>query len=135
MLRDSTEGEARARYTTGIVCGPMLLLSDDYRREDVCARTEKIAGNERVNALARLALEFRPLTKTLYAAVRGSEIFLAVFGISEQAEKIRVSPKEYSLPEGTWCDQWTGKQYTTVGSVFEIAFEGTDAAILKWEKS
>ena len=133
MLRDSLEGEARARYTTGVVCGPMLLLSDDYRREEVRARTEKIAGNEEINALARRALSFRPIAKNLYAASEGDAHYLAVFSIREGAETLRIPLKQEGLREGTWRDLWSGKQYAAEDGCLQLSFEGTDAALLQWQ--
>jgi len=133
MLRDSEEGEARARYTTGIVCGPMLLLSDDYRREDVRERTAKIAGNPEVNALARDALVFRPVTREVYYADCENLKVLAVFHITECAGCAEISLSGNGFPGGVWRDLWTGKTYQTEGDVLQVPFEGTDAMLLKWE--
>ncbi|MBP3719916.1 MAG: hypothetical protein J6J41_01135, partial [Clostridia bacterium] len=58
MLQDSTEGEARARYTSAVIAGSVMLLSEDYGRPGARERTERIAGNAAVNAVARSGAVF-----------------------------------------------------------------------------
>ena len=51
MQRDSTEGEARARYTASAIAGTVMMLSDDYDRPEAMARARMFATNPEVNAV------------------------------------------------------------------------------------
>ncbi len=133
MLRDSTEGEARARYTSAVICGPMLLLSDDYRREEARARTKAIASNEAVNAVARKGLAFRPIMTgvPVYMAKDGADTYLAVFSLSEDQDLyMEFYPDPEAEEDGTWTDLWTGKVYEENDGNLQFSFEGTDALLL-----
>ncbi|MBQ9309165.1 MAG: hypothetical protein IJ229_14685 [Clostridia bacterium] len=133
MLRDSTEGEARARYTSSVIAGPMLLLSDDYRREEARERTKKIAGNARVNALAREGLAFRQLKGEdhIYAAVSEHAISLAIFSLRERPETVTLNLRPHGLPEGDWEDLWSGETVHATDGVLTWHAGGTDALLLR----
>jgi alpha-galactosidase len=64
----STFEEARSRYTTGIISGSVMLLSDCYgssehdkKFEEAKKRTVALTGNHDINELARKGRPFRPL--------------------------------------------------------------------------
>ena len=56
--RDSLEGEARARYTSAVISGTVMMLSDDYERPEARTRAELLATNREVNALAASMVSF-----------------------------------------------------------------------------
>ncbi len=134
MPRPSTEGEARARYTTALICGPMFLLSDDYRIQEARERTERIATNAQINALAHEELTFRPLGQAAYLAKAPESEYLVLFSIKEQPEEICFSLREHELPEGIWHDLWTGEEYQGCNGYLKVHSDGTDAFVLKCKK-
>ena len=60
MERDSTEGEARARYTSAVTAGTVMMLSDDYENPAARERALRFAGNRRINELAAKGIAFCP---------------------------------------------------------------------------
>ena len=137
MLRDSTEGEARARYTSAAVAGSVMLLSEDYGRPGAKERTKKIAGNPAVNAVARSGIVFRPVDAAggsacpVYTARINGETYAAVFSWKEQGETVTVNLERAGLPEGVYEDIWTNQTVRTNGGKLSLTFEHTDAVLLK----
>ena len=60
MDRDSSLGEARARYTASAIAGTVMMLSDDYEREEAKERSRILTGNPEVNKVAASRVAFRP---------------------------------------------------------------------------
>ena len=137
MLEDSTLGEARARYTSAVIAGSVMLLSEDYNRPGAKERTIQIAGNPAVNAVASSGVVFRPVDAAsgsacpAYTAQIQGETYAALFAWKGRAETISVSLYRSGLPEGTYEDLWTGKRVQTESGKLSWTFEETDAALLK----
>lgn len=135
MLRDSTEGEARARYTSAVIAGSVMLLSEDYSRPGAKERTERIAGNAAVNAVARSGVVFRPVDSAgssacpVYTARIGGETYAALF--AWKPAKVSVALARCGLPEGIYEDLWTGARLETAGGNLSWSFAETDALLLK----
>ena len=134
MLEDSTEGEARARYTAAVIAGSMLLLSEDYSREGAKERTIKIAGNPQVNEIARKGIVFRPVESAgtgaccAYTAKIDGTDYAALFHLKGNT----VDLERAGLPEGSYTDLWTGSTYQTEQGFLRIPFSGgTDAVLLR----
>ncbi len=139
MLRDSTEGEARARYTSAVIAGSVMLLSEDYGREGARERTVRIAGNEKVNAVARNGVAFRPVDaagtfacRAFTACVNGREM-MALFAYGEKAEDVHVSLLRAGIISRRAVDLWSGKVVDAADDCVTWHFDGTDAALLMFE--
>jgi len=138
--RDSLEGEARARYTTGAIAGSVMLLSDDYDRPEAVERALKFATNSEVNDIARSRTAFLPVEwngssdSHVYTAVIGGEFYMAVFSWRSVPEEISVDVSRTGFPEGTYRDLWTGSRFRTENGCFTWRSEGCDALLLKYEK-
>lgn len=135
MLRDSTLGEARARYTSAVIAGSVMLLSEDYSRPGAKDRTERIACNAAVNAIARSGAVFRPADSAgsgacpVYTCRIGGETYAALFAWKPM--EVSVSLERCGLPEGTYEDLWTGACLETSGGMLSWFFSETDALLLK----
>ncbi len=137
MSEDSTEGEARARYTSAAIAGAVMLLSDDYDRPGAKERTALIAGNPAVNAVARSGVAFRPTESAggsaarAYTATIDGVLYVALFSWVKAPETVAVSLSRAGLPEGRYEDLWTGRCAQTEGGFLRWRFEGADAALLR----
>ena len=139
MLRDSTEGEARARYTSAVIAGSVMLLSEDYSRPGAKERTEKIAGNQAVNAVARSGAVFRPVDAAgssacpVFTARIGGKNYAALFSWRNGEENVSVDLERAGLPAGMYVDLWSGKRIGTDSLSLNWHFSGPDAVLLKKE--
>ena len=137
MLEDSTEGEAQARYTSAVIAGSVMLLSEDYSRTGAKERTLRIAGNPAVNAIARSGVVFRPLDAAggsacpVFTAEIHGEAYLAVFSWKNKEQTVTISLERAGLPAGTYEDVWSGKRTDTVHDALIWTFQGPNAALLK----
>ena len=137
MLRDSTEGEARARYTSAVIAGSVMLLSEDYDRPGTKERAMRIAGNPAVNAVARSGEVFRPVESAggsashAYTACVDGVSHVALFAWDRCPETVSVCLERAGLPEGTYEDLWTGTKVTAAGGQLSWDFEETGAALLR----
>jgi len=137
MNRNSTEGEARARYTTGVISGGVMLLSDDYDDPNARERALCFAGNPEINALARSRIAFRPVefngssASHAFTAKIDGVPYLAIFAWQPEAEHIEVSLKRAGLPCGHYLDLWTGKTYDGTPGILTWETAGCDALLLK----
>lgn len=130
-----TIGENRARYTTGICSGMVLLpdvwsLSDSSGRGDAhlsMERAQQVAMNAEVNAVGRIGRSFRPLyggrqwraetgaAENLVTLRTDSAIYLAAFNYSNEPLHVTVpiadlAPLPTPLVGGT--ELWTGEPIT-----------------------
>lgn len=137
MLQDSTEGEARARYTSAVIAGSVMLLSEDYGRPGARERTERIAGHPAVNAIARSGAVFRPVDAAggsacpAFSAQTDGDTYVALFSWKEREETVSVSLKRAGLPAGAYVDLWSGRRVETDSLALQWRFRGADAALLK----
>lgn len=120
VLRDATEGENRARYTSGIITG-LVLLGDDFSLEgdkEAKERTKRIVTNSEVNKLAN-GVSFQPLEgngenseNIFYRHNEDGTLAIALFNYSENDINLEILPerlglntvKEYELKE-LWSNQ------------------------------
>lgn len=137
MPEDATEGEARARYTSAVIAGSVMLLSEDYGKPGARERTAKIAGNQAVNAVAKSGVVFRPTSSAggsashSYTAVIDGVPYVAIFAWNQKPETVTVDIKRAGLPDGTYQDLWTDRLVSTVSNALVWDFENTDAALLR----
>ena len=138
MERDSTEGEARARYTSAVIAGTVMMLSDDYEREEARARAIKFSGNREVNQIAASRVSFRPVesgnasASPAFTAEIGGKRVLAWFHWGQKKEILSLSCHRAGLPTGiTWRDLWSGKTVQEPGDELHWEVDGCDAILLR----
>ena len=136
MERDSTQGEARARYTTAAIAGGVMLLSDDFDRAEAMQRARLFATNSAVNAVARSRVAFRPVEvgdaycSRAFTAQIGGKPYLALFSVKEHGEELCVDCVRAGIPEGTWRDLWTGRAIGSRDGCLTWSVDGCDAMLL-----
>ena len=141
MAHESTEGEARARYTTAVIAGTVLLLSDDYENKTARERTKKIATNKAVNKVAASGVAFRPIDSAgsgacnIFTAKIDGVQYIAFFNCSGKAQTLSTTCERAGIERGTYRDLWTGETVSTSGGVISWSFSETDAALLKLENA
>lgn len=139
MERDSTLGEARARYTSAAIAGGVMMLSDDYSRPEAMERTALLAANREVNDIARMRADFRPVeiadayASRAFTAKAGGRQYLALFSLNAEGETICVNCRRAGIPEGSWRDLWTKTQLSSQQGTITWHAEGCDAMLLMLE--
>lgn len=121
----STEGENRARVTSGVVSG-MVLVADNFSPSDVSGRgsnelsrqrAEKMLMNREINKLADLGKSFRPVygykeydgtswisSENFFQYETGDHYYVAIFnftGKSDMSNPTNTTPMKGTLP---WTD-------------------------------
>jgi len=139
MERESTPGEARARYTTAAIAGGVMMLSDDYAQEEARARTRALACNRQVNALAASRTAFMPVeaadsfaSRAFTAQVNG-KTYLALFALQENGETVSVSCERAGIPQGAYRNLWTGEVFSTENGALTWQAPCCDALLLVHE--
>ncbi len=136
MDRESTVGEARARYTTAAIAGGVMMLSDDYERPEARKRTEMFACNVEVNAVAASRTAFVPVeaadsfASQAFTATIGGKAHLALFALKADGEEVCVDCKRAGIPEGSYRDLWSGKTFFSQNGVISWQAEACDALLL-----
>ena len=137
--RDTLEGEARARYTTAVISGAMMLLSDDFDRPEAVERALRFCCNEEVNAIARSRIAFRPTganassASPVYTARIGGEYYAALFSFDQKTRNVQFSPEQANVPRGIWRDLWSGKRFDLRKEALCWQTATCDAMLLKFE--
>lgn len=139
MDRESTVGEARARYTTAAIAGGVMMLSDDYERSEARARTEMFACNAEVNAIAAARTAFVPVEAAdsfacqAFTAKINDKDYLALFALNADGETVDVCCKRAAIPEGIYRDLWTGQKLVSEKGRITWHADGCDALLLVHE--
>lgn len=142
VLRDATDGENRARITSGIITG-IYIAGDDLSADggkDGKEKAMKYLTNAQVNALATGEV-FRPVEgngeKSEHIFVRKEKdgtLHCAVFNYSEQELQLTLSLDRIGL-DGTRNYQvtelWSGEQTTPTNGQIEITIPAKDAKIVR----
>ena len=137
--RDTLEGEAWARYLSGVISGGVMLLSDDFSRPEARERAYKIAGIPEVNHVARSRVAFRPVdfngttASHAYTAVIDGVTYLALFTWHPYPETVTVDPERAGIPRGIYRDLLTGKTLDCTEGAVRWTSEGCDGLLLKAE--
>ena len=137
MLQDSTEGEARARYTSAAIAGSVMLLADNYALPGAMERTVRIAGNPEVNTIARSGVVFRPADSAggsaspVYTAEIEGTTYAALFSWKGHEETVCIPLERAGLPEGSYTDLWTGRKIQAENGILCWHTAGTDALLLR----
>lgn len=136
--RDSREGEARARYTSAVIAGTVMMLSDDFERPEARRRAKTLATNREVNALAASMVSFCPVeaagasASSVYTAVIDGKQCVAVFHWEEGDAVVQVDCRRAGIRQGIrYRELWSGEQMQDEGGVICWRVQGCDAILLK----
>ena len=137
MDRDSTEGEARARYTTAVIGGTVMMLSDDYENPEARARARKFAGNRAINQIAASQVAFTPVesaqssASNAYTATIGGKQYIALFHWNSEKETVKLYTARAGLrKQAVYRDLWSGKTCIEKNGVLRWDVSGCDALLL-----
>lgn len=137
MERDSTEGEAKARYTAAAIGGTVMMLSDDYENQTARERAKKYAGNKAVNHVAASQTAFMPVesaqsgASAAYTARIDEKQYIALFHWNGGKETVTLSGGRAGLREQSrYMDLWSGEKYAVKNGVLRWKAEGCDALLL-----
>ncbi|MBR5754560.1 MAG: hypothetical protein IKX97_01880, partial [Erysipelotrichaceae bacterium] len=132
--KDTTLAEARSRYNASIISGTVMLLSDDYRKDEAKERTLKLANNKKLNELARLNKAFRPLTLSDTSNVyylNDNNDYLAVFNFGDKTQTFEIDPSEINVrKKGTLLNLNTNKR-SAYQKIIKVDLKPYDSAIFK----
>ena len=138
MERDSTEGEARARYTSAVTAGTVMMLSDDYENPTARERALRFAGNRRINELAAKGIAFCPAESagssaaTVYTANVDGRQYVALFHWKKERENVRVDCGRAGIGTGRrYRELWSGVEFGDEAGEICWQAEGCDAVILE----
>jgi len=140
MKEPMSEGMARARYTSSAIAGTVMLLSDDYEKEEARERTKKFALNKEVNKVVSSRVAFRPVESNgdsashFYTGVVDGEQYIAGFSWNKTApETLSTTCKRAGIEPGIYRDLWTGALYHLEEGVLTWTAQSCDAILLKKE--
>lgn len=138
--RDSLEGEAKARYTSAVIAGTVMMLSDDYELPEARERAIRYAGNTRINQIARSGAAFCPVEASgdsashAYTAEIDGKKYLALFYWGSEKCVVSVKCRRADIPEYVRiCELWTGECAEMSGEI-RWKFDGCGAAVFEVEK-
>ncbi len=138
MERDSSLGEARARYTASVISGTVMMLSDDYERPEARERAAQLATNQEVNRVARSGVAFCPVSSAggfaanAYTAVINGKHYLAVFHWEDTKAVEEVDLSRAQLSPGTvWKELWSGKTMQDEQGILRWYADGCDTILLE----
>lgn len=140
MEKDSSIGEARARYTASVIAGSVMMLSDDYERPGAKERTMEFSGNREVNAVAASRVAFRPVesadasaSKSFTAKIDGKQ-YLALFNWKKGKATVEVDLARAGLKDKVcFKDLWSGRNMQAENGVIRWNTEDCDALLLREE--
>lgn len=135
--------EGRSRLTASIISGTVLLLGDDFRKEEAAERAKAWLGNKEIMDVARLGKTFRPLEGGLGKGASDvfvlnvpeeNAFYLAIFNFDlEQAAQKSVLLARASLDaEAQYVlnDLWEGTE-GAVSGVLDITLEPAESKIFR----
>ena len=138
MEKDNTEGEARARYTTAVIGGTVMMLSDDYERPEARERAKKLACNRDVNRIAASQTAFLPVESAgssaseAYSAVINGKACVALFHWTPRKETVILDAARAGLKkDAEYTDLWSGRTFKCENGLLCWEIEGCDALLLQ----
>lgn len=138
MERDSTPGEARARYTASAIAGTVMMLSDDYERPQARERTRSFACNRQINQIAASAVSFRPVEAAdasachAFTAVIHGRQCVALFHWKNQTERVELDCRRAGLKPGvSYRELWSGEVWQDKDGTLSWNADGCDAILLQ----
>lgn len=138
MEKDSTPGEARARYTTAVMAGTVMMLSDDFRREEARQRALEFASNREINCLAASGCVFIPVescgfsASNIFTAQKDGKQYAAVFHWKKGKEQVCVDLKRAGLhTSSSFRELWSGQILHPENGILTWPVQDCDAVLLE----
>ena len=135
--RDSLEGEAKARYTSAVIAGTVMMLSDDYELPVARERAVRYAGNPEINQIARSGIAFCPVESAgasasqAYTGEINGKKYLAIFYWGTEKCVVSLALCRAGLPKRARIRElWSGKQAEVEGYI-PWEFDGCGAAVFE----
>lgn len=141
VLRDATDGENRARITSGIITG-IYIVGDDFSKEGATEaknRAKKYLTNATVNALATGEV-FRPVegngeqSENLFVRTDpDGKFYCAIFNYSEDERQITLPLERLGLNKTTEyqiTELWSGKE-SLASEQLEVTIPSKDVQLLE----
>ncbi|SDC54977.1 hypothetical protein SAMN05428987_1744 [Paenibacillus sp. CF095] len=135
--------EGRSRLTASVIAGTVLLLGDDFRKEEAAERAKEWLGNKEILNVARMGKTFRPvesdfgkLSSDVFVLESPEEksSYLAVFNFdSAQAAEKSISLERAGLNANALYnvqDLWEGSQGETSGELI-VSLEPAESKIFR----
>lgn len=139
VLRDATDGENRARVTSGVITG-IFIAGDDFSAEGpekVKEKAMKYLTNAEINAIAN-GVAFRPVygngDKSEFRFVRidgEDKAYYTVFNYTEDEQKTTTPLSDLGLnPSSSYeaKELWTGNRMTIKGEI-QVTLPPSDVAV------
>lgn len=144
VLREATDGENRARVTSGVITG-LFIAGDDFSKggpEEVKEKAMKYMTNAEINAIAN-GESFRPVdgngekSENQFVRIdKDGKVYYAAFNYTDKELKITVTlerlgldpVKEYRLKE-----LWSGAE-SNAKTNLEVNLSGLDVAVFRIEE-
>lgn len=139
VLREATDGENRARVTSGVITG-IFIAGDDFSAEGpekVKEKAMKYLTNEEINAIAN-GVAFRPVygngEKSEFRFVRidgEDKAYYAVFNYTEDEQKTTTPLSDLGLNSSSSYEAkelWTGNRMTIKGEI-QVTLPPSDVAV------
>ncbi|OMD50689.1 alpha-galactosidase [Paenibacillus odorifer] len=135
--------EGRSRLTASVIAGTVLLLGDDFRKEEAAARAKAWLSNKDIMDVARLGKTFRPIEGDLgkqscdtfvLESAEENAFYIAVFNY----DVTKSAPKSLSLERAglnaqaayQLLDLWEGVEGEISGKL-EVTLEPAESKIFK----
>ena len=138
MEKDSTPGEARARYTTAVIAGTVMMLSDDYGRKEARQRALQFASNKKINALAASGTVFMPAEAAgasacnVFTAQKDGKQYAALFHWTKGEEEVQIDLERAGLhANARYRELWSGRILEAGDGVLSWRIRDCDAAVLE----
>jgi len=137
----TTFEEGKTRFHTGVICGSLMITSDDYELEEARNRARVLLTNEEINEIARKGEAFKPIAGNIgqfaadtFMRVDDDAVVVAVFNYNlSDAKTAKVSLTELGFGERATCsykDMWT-KEVKECIDIIEIELKPTQSTIIK----
>ena len=141
----TTLEEGITRYNTGVICGGLMLASDDYGIPEACRRSRLVLTNEEVNEAAAKGGAFRPVSGArgesaadVFMRPEEDGILLGVFNYSLSEERhMDISVEKLGL-SAEKCymvrDLWSKRETEVRDGHIHVSLIPAQSAILRVKK-
>lgn len=144
VLEGGTDGENRARITSGAITG-IFMSGDDFSKsgnESAKIKAKKFLTNPDINKMAMIEKSFRPVecdssrASEMFTYFTGKELYLAVFNYSANPKRYDIDFKRIGLvstSDYTIKELWSGVQIQSKGKM-NVVIAGKDAVVYKFNE-
>ncbi len=148
--KNETEGENRARLTSGVITG-IYMLGDDLSAAGSSSakqRVQNLATNAAVADIARIGKSFRPVygykpsekkrAESLFMLEQDECMYLAAFNFTDRPQSLAIPARLLNLndekEERGYTELWSGRKGKIGNDTLHINVPGKDVALLKIDR-